>query len=309
VFLATSGEETGGTTGTGWLLREHAELLDKSWGVLTEGGVVEARTSSDIKYWGTENAQKRYVRFLACSRSRDRLHDLHRDLRAESDPVDRLRVLPAVAEFLRSYAPSRDHPTHRELLSDPESTIADLGRFEELPEYLKGLFRDEAAPLRLEQTADGRGWVMPITLGLLPDADVDEAIGRLLPTWMTHGVQLVRLPDDGVAPVSSVDHPIMVTIANLLEARYGRVLNGPLFQTRSTNDARLFRARGVPSYGFSPFLVLSTDTMGVGGVNEAIALPAFLDGVEVYVELVRRLALGDDQQPVAGQLSKLTMLD
>ncbi len=45
VFLATSGEEVGSLTGTAWLLRERADLLGKSWGVLTEGGVVEARSS------------------------------------------------------------------------------------------------------------------------------------------------------------------------------------------------------------------------------------------------------------------------
>jgi hypothetical protein len=53
--------------------------------------------------------------------------------------------------------------------------------------------------------------------------------------------------------------------------------------------ARLFRREGIPSYGFSPFLVLSTDTVGVGGVNESIALPGYIDGVDLYVDLVRRL--------------------
>ena len=94
----------------------------------------------------------------------------------------------------------------------------------------------------------------------------------------------------------------------LLEARYGTVSSGPFFQTRSTNDARLFRAAGIPSYGFSPFLVLSTDTMGVGGVNEGIALPAFLDGVEVYVELVRRL-VDRTGRPEPCRPRPLTLLD
>ena len=69
--------------------------------------------------------------------------------------------------------------------------------------------------------------------------------------------------------MSPIDHPILVTIGQLLTERYGQVPNGPFYQTRSTNDARLFRHEGIPSYGFSPFLVLSTDTVGVGGVNES----------------------------------------
>lgn len=289
VFLATSGEETGSASGTAWLLRERAGLLGRSWGVLTEGGVVEARTTTDIKYWGTENAQKRYVRVLACSPSRQRLEALVSDLRSQSEALDHLRVVPAVAEFLGYYAPTRDLPAHRDLLAHPDSLVTDLERFEQLAAYQKALFRDEISPLPIEAATEGHGWVMPLTLGLLPDADVDEAIDRLLPPWITHGVDVVRFQDDGPPPVSPLDHPIFTTIGQVVEARYGKVANGPFFQSRSTNDARLFRRDGIPSYGFSPFLVLSTDTMGVGGVNEGIALPAYLDGVEMYIDLVRRL--------------------
>ena len=300
VFLATSGEETGGVEGTAWLLEERRDLLSGSWAVLTEGGVVEARTASDIKYWGTENAQKRYIRFLACSDSRERLEALSDDLRAESDRrLDPLRVVAPVKEFLRFYAPSRDMPAHRELLSAPESTIADLALFNQLPDYQKALFRDEVGTLRIGRTSDGRGWSMPLTAALLPDSDPDAALERLLPAWMTHGVQLVRLPDDGSAPVSPVDHPVFTTIGQVLAERHGEMLSGPYFQSRSTNDARLFRAAGIPSYGFSPFLVLSTDTMGIGGVDEGIALPAFIEGVETYVELVRRLAARAPGRPMS----------
>jgi acetylornithine deacetylase/succinyl-diaminopimelate desuccinylase-like protein len=289
IFLATSGEETGSVHGTAWLLRERAGLLGKTWGVLTEGGVVEARTTDDIKYWGTENGQKRFVRLLACSPSRERLRQLLVDLRSQGEPLAPLRVVPPVAEFLRHYAGTRDLPLHRELLAQPDAVVADLGRFVQLASYQKALFRDEISPLPIERTPDLRGFALPLTVGLLPDADVEQAIERLLPSWITHGVELVRLPDDGPAAVSPIDHPIFVAIEQTLEARYGSIASGPFYQTRSTNDSRLFRSHGIPSYGFSPFLVLSTDTMGVGGLNEAIALPAYLDGVRLYVDLVRRL--------------------
>ena len=81
-------------------------------------------------------------------------------------------------------------------------------------------------------------------------------------------------------------------LAHVWRARahyYGAIPNGPFFQSRSTNDARLFRRYGIPSYGFSPFLVLTTDTKGIGAVNEGIALPAYLAGVELYIDLLRRL--------------------
>ncbi len=207
-------------------------------------------------------------------------------------------MVPAVAEFLTYYASTRDLPTHRELLADPEKLVDDLAHFGLLASYQKGLFRDDISLLGIEQSIDGRGWALPIVLGLLPDSDVEQAIEQLLPQWITHGLTMVRLPDDGPSPTSPVDHPILVAIGQELEARYGVTSNGPFFQTRSANDARLFRRDGIPSYGFSPFLVLSTDTVGVGGVNESIALPGYVEGVELYVDLVRRLvgAIGSDSK-------------
>jgi hypothetical protein len=287
IFLATSGEETGSLEGTAWLLRERADLLGRSWGVLTEGGVVEARTPSDIKYWGTETGQKRFVRLLACSPSRERLETFLLDLQSIGQPLQNLRVTAPVAEFLRFYASTRDLPSHRRLLSDPESLVSDLRDFSQLAVYQTGLFRDEISPFPIEAT--GHGYVMPLTLALLPDTGVDDAMTRLLPDWMTLGMKIVRLADDGPLPSSPIDHPIFTSIQHVLEARYGPVPNGPFFQSRSTNDSRLFRSYQIPSYGFSPFLVLATDTIGIGSNNESIALPAYLTGVELYIDLVRRL--------------------
>ena len=46
---------------------------------------------------------------------------------------------------------------------------------------------------------------------------------------------------------------------------------------------------GCLSYGFSPFLIMSTDTLQVDQANERFALPGFVDGVALYGRLVRRL--------------------
>jgi acetylornithine deacetylase/succinyl-diaminopimelate desuccinylase-like protein len=291
IFLATSGEETGSREGTAWLLRERADLLASSWGALTEGGVVEARGLDDIKYWGTETAQKRFVNLLACSPSQERLEALRADIRERGQPATELRLTPEVAEFLDAYAPSRDLPLHRELLADPASFLHDRERFARLAPYQQGLFRDEISAFPVEAAGEDGGYQLRITLGLLPDSDPDRAIELLLPSWLTHGVKLVRLPDDGPATASPTDHPIFQILTAVLETRYGDVTSGPYFQGRSTNDSRLFRRYGIPSYGFTPFLAFSTDTVGIGGNNEGIALPAYLGGVELYEDLLHRLVV------------------
>ena len=67
LFLATSGEEIGSETGTRWILRAHPELVARMGVVLTEGGVVEATSADEVKYWGIEFAQKRFTEIVFCS--------------------------------------------------------------------------------------------------------------------------------------------------------------------------------------------------------------------------------------------------
>src|SRR5262249_5202283 len=66
LFLATSSEEHGSRLGVRWILRQHPDLVGRFWAVLTEGGAVEARARDEIKYWGTEAAQKRFVDVHVC---------------------------------------------------------------------------------------------------------------------------------------------------------------------------------------------------------------------------------------------------
>ena len=70
---------------------------------------------------------------------------------------------------------------------------------------------------------------------------------------------------------------------------YPDVTVGPLFLPRTATDARFFRAAGIPAYGFSPFAIPVTDTLIVGGGNERISLPGYVEGVAIYRRLVERL--------------------
>ncbi len=143
VFLATSSEETDSQLGTLWLLRNRPELFENVWLLLTEGGVLEARGLRDVKYWGTENVQKRYIKVIACSKSRQRLEDLRADIVARGPTDRRLRIVPEVVRFLDDYASSRDHPRHVEALENPAVLLRDRRVFDELPAYLQELFYDE----------------------------------------------------------------------------------------------------------------------------------------------------------------------
>lgn len=291
IFLATSGEETGSDLGMKWFLRQHPELVDRFAVVLTEGGAVEGREQDDVKYWGTEFVQKRTVHVVVCGDSRERLEGLRHELIEDGRRLDGLVLAPETAAFLEHYASTRDSADLRDLLARSEELLYDPGRFAELPGYLQSMFRNEVVPFPVERV-DG-GWQMLLSVQLVPGADPERVIAERLPPWRLHGLGRTIHDEGGASHGSPPDHPVLAAIGAVLDERYPGMPSGPLFLPWTLTDARFLRARGIPTYGFSPFMVLTPEVLHLarmGTINERIALPGFLDGVEIYDELVARLA-------------------
>jgi acetylornithine deacetylase/succinyl-diaminopimelate desuccinylase-like protein len=152
------------------------------------------------------------------------------------------------------------------------------------------MLRNEVGFFGIWQLADG-DWEMDMMLHLLPSADPEAAVRELLPPWMTAGVDLAIRPAPPPAAISPADHPAMRAIAAELRRDYPRALTGPFFLPRTATDSRFLRPRGIPTYGFSPFLIFTPDTVHVGHRNERIAVPGLLQGTNLYRRVVARLAM------------------
>ena len=291
VFLATSSEERGSDLGMRWLLREHPELFERVWAVLTEGGVVEARNLESLKYWGTEVGQKRYPEIVACAATRERLEQLQADIRNFNDRSTGLTVDPAVRRFWQTYASTRDRETLRSLVADPDALLHDPVRYLQLPRYLRQMLRNDVAVLD-PQRAPGGGWEMRLVFHLLPGADLEAVRRERVPDWMTAAVAFREGAPVVPSGISSIDHPVVEAIGAEVERQLGPVPSGPFFLTATATDSRFLRPLGIPAYGFSPFLILSTDTMHVGLPNERIAVTGLRQGAELYARVVERLAAG-----------------
>jgi len=290
LFLATGSEEVGSDLGTRWILRNRPELASRFWVFLTEGGVVETRSRTEVMYWGIEFAQKRYVDVWVCAPEPGVLEDLRQELLDERAKGNaQVRLAPEVAAFLKPYAPTRHRPLYRQLLADPRQLALSGPDWAELPIYLKAMFRDEAIPFPVEAVPGG-GYRMLLKFHLLPGTDFEQARQRLLPAWRTHGLTVVVYDEGGADHGSPLDHPAYTQMVELLRNLLPEDAPvGPLFLPWTATDSRFVRARGIPAYGFSPFLISSTDTFRIGYEDERMYLPGFVDGVKLYQELVRRL--------------------
>lgn len=292
ILLATSGEETGSELGMRWMLRAHPELVDRFGVVLTEGGIVEARGLDDVKYWGIEFAQKRILWVTLCSDSRQRLDELRDELIAEKRSANGLTVSPELKTFFAHYADTRDRADWRALIADPVRLARDPVTFGGMPQYVQTLFRSQAVPLPVRETSGG--WELPISVQLVPGADPEAVLAELLPPWRSNGLGVTVYDEGAAGHGSPADHPVLEEIREVLSSRYPEAPIGPVYLPHTITDARFLRARGIPAYGFSPFMILTPEvTEWVRGdtVDERIALNGFVEGVEIYAELLERLAM------------------
>jgi acetylornithine deacetylase/succinyl-diaminopimelate desuccinylase-like protein len=288
LFLATSSEERGSRLGVRRLIQLHPEMVRNFWAVLTEGGVVEARARDEIKFWGTEFAQKRYADLIVCGGDRQRLEDLRKTLKEAGPTVTALRLTPEARAVFAAYGPTRDRKDLRKMMTNVEDAMGDVKAFRKLPNYIQSMVRDEAVPFKVKE-APGGGWELLIKFQLLPGEDLEAVRERLVPSWMTFGLTTMVDDPQSARAGSPLDNQVYKTIEATLRDAYPEAPVGPYFLPWTATDARFFRTMGVPAYGFSPFLIMNTDTLQVDQANERFAVPAFADGVELYKKLVRRL--------------------
>ncbi len=289
IFLATSGEEKGSYFGTRWILRFRPELVSRFAAVLTEGGMVEPISVSEIKFWGIEAAQKRYAEGVACAATREPLESLYELLRSRQRRLGAPKVVPEVVRFLDAYAPTReDGALVRRLDSVLAGTITPAD-FRGMPPYLRSLFLDEVVPFRVEQLTDG-SFQMKLIAHLLPGSDLETILAEILPPWATHELDVQFGPAIGASGGSPIDGWIYRTLEHKLVAKFPNATVGPYFLSWSATDARFFREAGIPSYGFSPFVIFNTESFRADDTNERINLPGYVAGLELYVDTVSELA-------------------
>jgi acetylornithine deacetylase/succinyl-diaminopimelate desuccinylase-like protein len=276
IFLATGSEEVGSELGMKRILVLHPELAKRFWAVLTEGGVVETWDSQRIKYWGTEIAQVRSIeihyrgKVEELTAFRDAI--LARGLRSQP------RVVPEVRKFLDAWAPTRDWKGLRDLLSDLDRLIAEPARMAEVPPLVQDLFFDRVYFGAMETSPDGAGH-LPVQGLLLPGRQTGNVLDELLPDALSAGLERTIKEGDPAVVASPTDHPAYEAVTAVLRRNHPGVSVGPYVVTHSRTDARFLRARGIPAYGFSPFALVTSDTLRVGAANEHIQVVLFADGI------------------------------
>ena len=301
VLLVAADEETGGRFGAQWLVRNRPELLDTAL-VLGEGGFSPTGFLEGLTLHAISVAEKGYLELELSAEA----HAHHASMPApDSAPTRLIRALAQLADeaprprltapsaaLLRSLA-DHHHGFQRWALRHPRWTGRALLRSPLLSgPLLHPMMSDTIAVTTIESKAKSN--VVPaqahatLSIRLLPGTDPDEFVERIRRIASQHDAvirEVARKP----ATSCGFDTDSFRVLARHAGAGNDRASVTPILSPASS-DARNWRSKGVPCYGWVPFPLPVGDVHGVHGPDERVSTASFELGVRTFVGAVAELA-------------------
>jgi acetylornithine deacetylase/succinyl-diaminopimelate desuccinylase-like protein len=300
VFIANADEELG-STGARVFTREHADLLRDVEYVLTEGAGNPSKGGS-LQYWGVGVGEKRtFWQKLTVNGTPG-----HGSRPTAGNPVPRLiaalnrlamyetplHLTPAVERFFKAQSVNFVGQ-YRQWLENPRAALADTAARAWLTSDIdrNALLRNTISLTVL--TGSNKTNVIPpvataeVDIRLLPDQNGDSVLAELKRVVADTAVQWSPV----ATPASPLDNPIdtelVAAITRAARERNATVPVVPLTSTGGTDRPR-YRALGIVTYGFSPFVVDVEDSRrGVHGNDERIATAQIPFGLRFMYDVVR----------------------
>jgi acetylornithine deacetylase/succinyl-diaminopimelate desuccinylase-like protein len=300
VFIANADEELG-STGAKVFARDHANLLKDVEYVLTEGAGNPSRNGA-LQYWGVGVGEKRtFWQRLTVNGVPG-----HGSRPTAGNPVPRLiaalnrlatyetplHLTPAVERYLRAQAVNFVGQ-YRSWLENPRAALADsAGRAWLISDVERNALLRNTISLTVLTGSNKTNVIPPaasaeVDIRLLPDQDADAVLAELQRVVADTAVHWSPV----ATPASPLDNPIESELVSAItRAARERDRNVPVVPLTSTGgtDRPRYRALGIVTYGFSPFVVDVEDSRrGVHGNDERIATAQIPFGLRFMYDVVR----------------------
>jgi acetylornithine deacetylase/succinyl-diaminopimelate desuccinylase-like protein len=301
LFLSVPDEEVGGAMGTAWLDQNRPDLMDAA-AVWDEGGVgLTGAFSAPIVMISVTEKAVLWLKLVVDgppghgSRPFDDAAPLrlHRALESIFADPPAPRLTPVARQALRrigSAVGGMEGFAMRRLKNPLVWLFAD-GILQQDP-LTRALVRDTIAltilrsghqpnviPGRAEAVLDCR---------LLPDTNPSEFVDDLRDTIDDPGVRIEILQPAQTAPASPSEHPMFEAIEAAAQRVHPGAVTTP-FMALTGSDARFFRRRGVPAYGFMPFLITQEIAATAHGLDERLPVDQLGPAIRIVYEALRRM--------------------
>ncbi len=299
LFLAEADEEGGQRWGSRWLLEHRPEWFEGVTAVLNEGGTNEMILRT-VRFWGVETVQAGYGLVEFESSAAKPLQDLSERWSKISSPS--VEPLPDVVRGFDMLANHLSHP-----LTDPlrhlDRVRRDPAALARLPDrygsFLETRIKWFAGyPYPPGAKDNFRGYfVISTPPGYSPDAFMPPVEADAV----RNGIRIVSKSSSGVTSASPYLTlsgqlvPLLADTRRVTEAFYPGVPFGPVPTFGGSTTSIYFRQRGIGAYGYSPVPSNIADSARRHGNDERIFLRDYVNGVELYKEILLEYALAGDQ--------------
>ncbi len=119
-----------------------------------------------------------------------------------------------------------------------------------------------------------------------PGVDPGQYLAPIVQDAARSQIRAVWSYATGPTVASPYPTPFTELVKRVTEARYPGIPFGPIPTFGGYTTSIHFRARGIPTYGFSPIPMNITDSVRRHGNDERIFLRDYLNGVDLYTDLV-----------------------
>lgn len=301
IFMATADEEAGGALGAGWLVQNRPELFTNVGVLLNEGG--DGHDMDGKQLFRIEVTQKVpvWLRIVAkdvpghgsTPRTTSSVGRIVRALERLRTHEFQLRLVPAAESYLRGRATAGIGPYADELRNPTQALLQPgfVARIQAEDPALAALTRNTCSITRLEG-GEKINVVPPeataeIDCRILPDQNVDSFVADLRTVIDDPEIEVVRIMAFSPA-ISATDTDSYRALESVTRRHFPGATVLPGMLTGFT-DSHFFRDLGIPSYGFSPFLVPIADQRGLHGNDERISIENVRRGTRVMRDVVRSL--------------------
>jgi acetylornithine deacetylase/succinyl-diaminopimelate desuccinylase-like protein len=315
VLVVAADEEAGGREGAQWLVRRRPDLLDTSLvlgegaysptGVLPNGQALQAIAVAEKGYLELEvsaRAEPRHAALPDGSAAPERLvRALSRVLQAPAVA----RLTPPTVRLAVCLADGA-HGAHRFLLRHPRLLARFCRWVVGSNPLVASMFLETCALTLLEcgyknNVIPGQARAL-LGLRLLPGTDPEEAVARVRRLVSDREVTVRQVMYKPPCE-SSFDNADFHSLARLATEGVRQPVVVPVISPGGS-DARHWRAAGVTSYGWVPFVIPAGDIHGVHGRGERLSTAAFRDGLRLYCATVAELASAPPDQEGTAHTSR-----
>jgi len=281
IFLAVADEETSGTLGSGWIVRNRWEEINAEY-VLDEGGFgTQGFFTKDKRLIFSVGVAEKKVLWLRLSTSGPSGHGsmplkenanfiMVQALSRVASHVTPIHITPPVAEMIKRLGKLADTPYNNALQRNTISLTVTKGFVGDPP-------KSNVIPGKAEAVLDCR---------LLPDQDPDEFVSKLRKIINDPRVKFnyIEWPIESI--VSPYDTELFKIIEEETRAVFPDSVTVPHLVIYGT-DSRFFRRKGANCYGFFPGPVTMEEYKTIHGNDERIREKSLRTAVRIYYNVVK----------------------